>query len=898
MFNPTHYENAAPAGFGVLELVVDPDAPTGPDVIERPPRPHWPRVTPREGATYAPLERTDLRGTITGPVASLRLVQRFRVPAALAGRTVEARYRFPLPGDAAVTGVVVRFGETEVRTTLRARADARAEYDAAKAAGHQAVLLEREAADVFTLSVAGLRDAETIEVETRYVQRAALAGGRWSVRVPLTTAPRFVRRDEGELPQAKANPLAVLRDPGHCFALDVTVHGADGPLAIASPTHALRVEAGGEGTEDGRLRVRLDGGDVAPDRDCVLEWRAAMPNGTGARPALEVVAEDGPDGAFRYVLALLRPPAAAASRVARDLVLLVDRSGSMEGAKWQATRWAIRRLLAGLGPDDRVQLGAFDTETVWLGDQALVADARTRDQAERFLDAHAPRGGTELGQALEAALLRRPRGNGRAVARHCLVVTDGQVTDEGRILAVVEREAERADARRVSVLCIDSAPNASLASAVAERGRGTAHFLSSDPSDGDVATALEDVLEVFDAPLAAGLTLAVDRPDAEAASRPAVRAGGVTRLDLGDLVAGRPAWAVVRLPAHAAGGATLRVTGAGIPETVARLDDVPTSRDGAGAEGAVRAAFGAERIRALEQLAASAAEPEALRAGLRRLGYDPGAVGAGGAAGAVYAENRLGAGQDAVRALLVRESLETGVPSAATAFVAVHAVAGRPAEQSVDVACALPAGWSETFVTRGNVLASRPASATAMVASMRPMGAMSAMPSELFADAAAEPSPAPTPKSLFRRSARTAPPRDLVPREIDEYDSMPAEKRVGGRPPALWDGIPADDTGEVVLYDSTTAADRGAAVPYLIAGVEARLTGDAGALPVGARLLLYVGDLVRPAARIDLRATLAAGGVRPTNVRRAPGARVRLVLELPPGAAWPAAAARLTVTLR
>ena len=56
--------------------------------------------------------------------------------------------------------------------------------------------------------------------------------------MPLTTAPRFVRADEVGLAQARATPLAVLRDPGHRFALDVVFAGADRAIEVTSPTHA------------------------------------------------------------------------------------------------------------------------------------------------------------------------------------------------------------------------------------------------------------------------------------------------------------------------------------------------------------------------------------------------------------------------------------------------------------------------------------------------------------------------------------------------------------------------------------------------------------------------------------------------------------------------------------
>jgi Ca-activated chloride channel family protein len=891
MFNPTFLENAAPAGFAVLELVADPTAPDGPVVIERPPRPQWGVEVPAPLA-HAPLARTELRGTITGPVAAFRLVQHFRIPEEAGAAVLEARYRFPLPGDAAVTGVVVRFGEVEVRTTLAARTDARAAYEAAKAAGYQAALLERESADVFTLSIAGLHGAESVEVETHYVQRAGLTGGRWSVRVPLTTAPRFARGDEAGLPQARANPLAVLRDPGHRFALDVVVRGATGAGGVTSPTHALRVEPAG----DDAVRVRLDAGEVMPDRDCVLQWPTA-----GADLAIEVAAEDGPDGAFRYLLALVRPPAAAAALLPRDLLLLVDRSGSMGGAKWEATRWAVRRLLAGLRPDDRVQLGAFDTEVVWMADGLLGAGEATAARAEHFLDANGPRGGTELGTALETALLARPRVAGDGVARHLLVVTDGQVTDEGRILATAEREAGRpADRRRVSVLCIDSAPNASLAGAMAEAGRGSAHFLSSDPSDGDVATALEEVLDGFDAPLAAGLVLTVDRPDVAAPSRPVEHDGATSRVELGDLAAGRPAWVVLRLPASAAAGATLRVTGAGLPTLESSLDEAARRSASATAGGSVRAAFGAGRVRALEQLAGRGSV-EAMRAGLRRLGYDPDAVGVAADPNAVYAANAAATASAALQALLVRESLEAGVPSTATAFVAVRTVAGRRVEEEVDVANALPAGWSGAFVTGGHAVHRAASASRGNLVRLARMAA----PAEIVDATAALHQP--IAKAFSMRSAarpvRSAepptPPMSASLSYLGEYESPALDPSPPHGPsgPLLWGGVPAGRDGEAVLYDSTDLA-RGVALPAgVLSALLVRLAGDRGALPPGARLLLYVGDLAQPVARVELAAVLAMGGRRPLNVRRAGGERVRLVLELPAGVAWPAAAGALRVSL-
>src|SRR3954463_10248701 len=135
MFNPQAYENSRPDGIGVLE-VLDAQEPE--------------ESRPRR---FVPLRRTELKGELVGPLASLRLVQTYGFDEGQQDKVAEALYRFPLPGDAAVTSVRVRFGEVDIRAELRERTRAEADYGEAKHQGRQAALLTRESPDVFTLQV-------------------------------------------------------------------------------------------------------------------------------------------------------------------------------------------------------------------------------------------------------------------------------------------------------------------------------------------------------------------------------------------------------------------------------------------------------------------------------------------------------------------------------------------------------------------------------------------------------------------------------------------------------------------------------------------------------------------------------------------------------------------------
>ncbi len=105
MFNPTLFENSQPDGFPVLEI-------TGTDDSK---------------LCFVPLKRTDLKGEVIGPLATLHLTQTFLFTREQFGENVEALYRFPLPGDAAVTHVTVQFGETRIEANLAERMAAEAE---------------------------------------------------------------------------------------------------------------------------------------------------------------------------------------------------------------------------------------------------------------------------------------------------------------------------------------------------------------------------------------------------------------------------------------------------------------------------------------------------------------------------------------------------------------------------------------------------------------------------------------------------------------------------------------------------------------------------------------------------------------------------------------------------
>ena len=850
MFNRAVYMNSRPDGIGVLEVA------NGEEPGKEQPR------------LFVPLKRTELKGEIAGPLASLHLTQIYGYSKEQMDKVLEAVYRFPLPGDAAVTGVMVTFGDVEIKAELKEREEAEEDYEQAKKEGRQAALATREAPDVFTLRVAGIQPDQEVRVETSYVQLARAEGEGWSLRVPLTTSPRYVRSDEATTHQAHGQPLLLLRDPGHRFTLDLTLAGA---ASVSSETHELKVDE-----VNGEKRVQLSQGEVIPDRDCVLSWRARQEE---QRAALQVRLHEDPSSDWIYFLALVAPAAGQTqgSGVPREVILLLDHSGSMSGPKWEAADWAAEQFLLDLTPQDEFALCLFHSSPLWFADQPRRAEQKAVEEAVKFLLEHKDSGGTELGVALEQGLHLKRSSDERA--RHLVIVTDAEVSDAARILRMSDEEARREYRRRISVLCIDAAPNSFLASELAERGGGVSRFLTSSPDEMDITTALDEVLKDWAQPVLADLRLGVESSGVQSASGQTMSGAeeGWSFIDLGDLPRGRALWVAGRAARGDNGALRFRAATATGEEVTSQKVELGKE---AHVRPALKALFGARRVLGLEYLINSGYSVDELREQLKRLQYDaeeilPGEV----VPSKVYAENVREDARKALRSLLVRETLEYGLASAETAFVAVRTEAGKPVEGTVPVANALPLGWADHFLA-----------GPGMMKSARGAGALfaAASPSVASARVFRQARPESFGAALGRRDQLAS----IIP-FVPEPGEAP-------KPTDIFSGIPSFVGSEAVLFDSSRDEDAGRLPESTtIRLIEVRFPDgepERSALDPGLALVVFVGDLASPRARMALGDLLRRRGQRPLNISKAKGDIVRIVLVDPQGA-WKDGAPKIEVGL-
>ena len=509
-----------------------------------------------------PLETVDVSAAIAGPAASVELIQGFRNPFDV---PLEATYIFPLPDRAAVTALRMEAAGHVVEGLLKERSQARADYDQAIAEGRRAAIAEEERPDVFTMRVGNISPGERVTVRLTLAQPLPYADGEVTFRFPLVVAPRYipgsalagppagrgVSADTGAVPDAsRISPPVLL--PGFPNPVRLTISAAIDPAGlplsgIRCSLHATAEEAGPEG----RTVVRLQPGERL-DRDFILRLAVADPGQTATSLMLTPDPEDATRGTFTLTLL---PPAGSGPPRPRDVVLVLDRSGSMDGWKMVAARRAAARIVDTLTGADQFAVLCFDNtveRAPGLPDGLVRATDRNRFRAVEHLARTDARGGTEMLGPLEQAvhLLAGPAeaAGGADRDRVLVLVTDGQVGNEDQILSRIGPLLPRI---RVHVVGIDQAVNAGFLSRLAAAGRGRCELVESEDRLDEAAARIHRRIGT---PLVTALALAEDGMRIE----PGTVAPGL----LPDLFPGAPVTVAGRWRGQPTGSVAVRGTAA------------------------------------------------------------------------------------------------------------------------------------------------------------------------------------------------------------------------------------------------------------------------------------------------------------------------------------------------
>ncbi len=541
-----------------------------------------------------PLASATLRAEAAGGLARVVLEQRFENPYA---DTLHVTYKMPLPADGAVSGYEFAIGGRTITGRVEPKAVAREQFEQAIVEGRTAALLEQQRADLFTQEIGNIPPGESIVARITVDQRLTwLPEGEWELRFPTVIGPRYVGASDTPA-DAEAVSVDVATKEEVRARIHLEVEVGDEIVAgrrVTSPSHAI---ARREDQARPELYVLSAPEGARLDRDIVVRWPVARAEvGIGlavARPPAKQ-----PHAHVAYGLVTIVPPApdARARATPRDLVLLIDTSGSMSGEPLEQAKRAVSLLVGSLEPQDQIEMIEFSSEPKSWTSSPRPANAATKKSALEWIRKLKAGGATEMYSAIvEALRALRP-----GAQRQVVLVTDGYIGGEQQIVELLH-ERLPADCR-LHVVGVGSAVNRSLATSLSRAGRGAEVLLGLDE---DAERAARRLLDRTARPVLTNVSI---EGDAVVELAP---------MHVPDVFAGCPVVAAAKL---AAGGGELIVRGqlAGGAAWERRLS-VGASREGEGNQ-AIVSLFGREHVADLEMRWTIGRETELIDRTIERTG--------------------------------------------------------------------------------------------------------------------------------------------------------------------------------------------------------------------------------------------------------------------------------------
>jgi Ca-activated chloride channel family protein len=444
-----------------------------------------------ESTECFPLKSTSVQAVINGVIADVKVMQHY---ANMGDRPINARYVFPASTRAAVHGMRMTVGEDVVVARIQERQAAKETFQAAKAAGQSASLLEQQRPNVFSMDVANIMPGETVAIELHYSELLIPEEGIYAFVYPTVAGPRY-----STIPEADAddhhlwiqNPyLTSEHKPASQFAIEITLAAGLPLQQVACDTHATDVAWDSEA----QARIKLAQSEThGGNRDFILQYRL-----TGDQIHSGLLLYEGRQENF--FMLMVQPPRRVAPEIIppREYIFILDVSGSMHGFPLDTAKALLQELIGSLRPTDSFNVILFAGASNVLAPRSLPAEPSNIKAALDHIDRQQGGGSTELYGAIKKGL-SLPRSEGHS--RTMVVVTDGYITAEKKVFRLI---ADNLNRNNVFAFGIGSSVNRYLIEGLAKAGQGEPFVVTEPKSAAAAARRFQDYIQ---APLLTGIEI-------------------------------------------------------------------------------------------------------------------------------------------------------------------------------------------------------------------------------------------------------------------------------------------------------------------------------------------------------------------------------------------------------
>lgn len=490
----------------------------------------------------APMVATDVKMNIAGPVIRTTLSQTFENTS---DQWVEGIYVFPLPENAAVDRLRIVVGGRLIEGQIKEKKQAKKIYETAKAEGKKASLVEQLRPNMFSASVANIGPHESIAIQIEYQDKSEIKHGVASLTFPMTVGPRYsppaetvklATAEGGTIPvvldpvldrhlisppvmNPKEEPIDYLRLP---VSIEINLDAGFDVADISSPYHKISVDR----IDGDSARITLTDGEVPANRDFQLRWTG----GFSSQPQKAIFTETV--GSDQYLLTMMSPPLPEKTKGEevpahdREMLFVIDTSGSMGGTSIVQARRALKMGLSRLTVNDSFNVTRFSSDYSSLYTEPKPATPENIREALRFVGKLTANGGTNMMPALADTFITDPD---PSKLRQIVFMTDGSIGNESQLFALIQDNL--GDARMFPV-GIGSAPNRFFMSRAAKFGRGTMVMIGKID---EVETKMNELFTALENPILTNLQLSLKDQGEAYPSR------------LPDLYDGEPVVSIVKL---------------------------------------------------------------------------------------------------------------------------------------------------------------------------------------------------------------------------------------------------------------------------------------------------------------------------------------------------------------
>jgi Ca-activated chloride channel family protein len=444
-----------------------------------------------------PLKRTEVKAKIAGNISRVEVVQKFENPF---NEPLDAIYVFPLPDEAAVDDMEIKIADRTIKADIKRREEALEIYEKARRQGFTSGLLEQERDNIFTQSLANIKPGEKIEVTIRYTETLKFIGGDYEFVFPLVVGPRYISGnltppnpplarggDSGTPPLVRGGQGGVKTDAdrinppvlppgtrsGHNISVSVEIDAGVPISDVRSTSHQIST-----GRSGNTVSVQLANSDSIPNKDLILRYRVV---GENTRSTVLTQADKRGGHFAVYLIPALNY--ATNKIVPKDVVFLIDTSGSQRGEPLAKSKELMRRFIQGLNPADTFTIIDFANTAKALSANPLANTPANRQSAMNYIDRLQADGGTELLNGLKTVMDFPAPETGRL--RSIVLITDGYIGAENEALAFVQRSLKPGN--RLYSFGVGGSVNRFLLNRLAEVGRGTSQVVRQDEPTAEAA---------------------------------------------------------------------------------------------------------------------------------------------------------------------------------------------------------------------------------------------------------------------------------------------------------------------------------------------------------------------------------------------------------------------------